>query len=737
MLYAFTRDEFDAMRQHGPLVTDVAGQSTTWRSTLTVGGSTSSVNVSFVSDTFFDVLGTRGMAGRLLTADDERARAGVAVIGAAMWNGVFAGRIDAIGDVVSLGGQPIRIVGVVPDRFRGVFGSFVVEPRDLAGAPQVWLPFSAGDAFPAAREALTHISAVARLAPGVSRPAAAEMFGNAARALSRSRTTGDARVQIWVRDVVLRSTGENPAEVAAMCSMFLAGPIVLLAIGCANVVNLRIARATARGQEWAIRLALGATERDVRRMLLIETTLLTALALGVAFVGVRVLIDRLAERYIGIPVVIDWRVVGASVAVAAAAVFVSGSLPARLVGRRVSTHLKRTAQAGGAHSRVRHALVVTQVALSVLLLTIGALFTRAFLVTAAAQPEGLDRVLVASVDLGAQGYDVSRARVFVDRLLARLEADSRFLAVGLSDRGVFTTLEAAVRVPDDDTRRSARLRRVTPGWFAAMDLTALQGRLFDATDRSGSVIVNKTMAQSIAGQTSVVGRSLLLRSLFAGADGTSVTSRPVQIVGVVADAIRDPIRPLEPVPFIYEPLWVDEASTVHIAVLPADPHEAPRWLQQALSSADPDLPWSRIEPATAALYERVDPSRSLAMATGALGAAALCLAAAGLFAVLSYGVALRTREIGIRMALGARGSDVRRLISRQAVWLTAAGLAVGLLLAMPLAHAIRAAFLGISPIDPVALGPTIAVLALSALAASWFPARRAAAIDPIRTLRAD
>jgi hypothetical protein len=264
----------------------------------------------------------------------------------------------------------------------------------------------------------------------------------------------------------------------------------------------------------------------------------------------------------------------------------------------------------------------------------------------------------------------------------------------------------------------------------------VEGRLLAASDPAGAIVVNETMAREIDPGGHAVGRTLLLRDAFFDPDGAPPAFDSVFVVGIVPDAVRDPINPLEPVPFVYRPL-LRTPQAIHLVARPDDAASGVAWIQEAISGIDPAVPWMRIEPATAALHERIDPSRSLAMAVNSLASIALWLSTAGLFAVLSYNVSLRTREIGVRMALGARAGDVRRLVTRQAVRLTLAGLAAGLALALPLAHAMRVVFLGISPFDPVALAPAMAILAASAVAAAWLPARRAAAVDPARTLRAD
>jgi hypothetical protein len=264
-----------------------------------------------------------------------------------------------------------------------------------------------------------------------------------------------------------------------------------------------------------------------------------------------------------------------------------------------------------------------------------------------------------------------------------------------------------------------------------MELVPRAGRLLAPGDRDDVAVVNESLAASLPPGSPVVGTTLLVRE-----GGGESAARPVTIVGVVPDSVRFYKRPLRPMPIVYR-----AASPLPLAftlAIRADqPMDLARDVSRAIADADPSLSFLRVETAGENLAREAGPSRFFALAVGTLGAVALVVAAGGLFAVMAYVVSLRTREFGVRMALGANAADIARLVFRQVSRLTLIGLAAGVALSAPLASVLRFVFLGLSPADPYAIVAVVTLLAAVAAVAGFVPARRAASVDPVRALRAD
>jgi ABC-type antimicrobial peptide transport system permease subunit len=295
----------------------------------------------------------------------------------------------------------------------------------------------------------------------------------------------------------------------------------------------------------------------------------------------------------------------------------------------------------------------------------------------------------------------------------------------------------------DEIRRGIATSYVIPEWFDAMNLRPLSGRLFTSHDRSGVAIVNETTARLLTQSGSPVGMSLSVQRLrrVAGAlvSRSEIVPVPVDVVGVVPDSVRRPDRPLNAVPWMYLPLsaLTDFPTAFTVFARTPQPGELAPDLSRLISDTDRRVPWTRVQTASEIFSTETSPTRSLAAGVGSSGLVALALAAAGLFAVLAYSVSLRSREIGIRMALGAAPRRVTSLVLRQAFRLTLIGILIGYALALPLASTIRVVFLGVSPFDPIAMVPVALALLVTAFVAAAVPARRAASVDPVAVLRAE
>ncbi|HYN05903.1 MAG TPA: ABC transporter permease [Vicinamibacterales bacterium] len=716
--------------------------------TIRIGDAVDSVMGRFVDGNYFDVLGTRPAAGRLLTPADDRLDADVAVISYDYWQKHFQGRHDAVGKSLVAGNRVLRIVGVTPAGFNPYRSGPLVQRSDPVNTPRVVFPLSLARAWPGAPAASdSWLALVARLTLGNSRKAGQEELRTAARALEAANPTIGRDLELILNDFVLPRGAVEPGEIATAFAVLLGGPLMLLAIGCANVANMRLSRATRRTHEFAVRRALGAGRARLVRLLLIEAGFVTLVSLAVSWTAARAIVHYYSETLLVVTVPFDNGVLSGAALVAAIVVVLSGLAPAWLVTRRSALHtLKQTAQAGGiAHSRLRAALVVVQVALSIVVLAIGSLFARSLQTVNGARPEVIDQLLVARIDLASQGYDSSAAAQFASTLLERLQQDARFGAVGIGTAELFGGSSQTVRLrlagATDEIKRGVVTSQVTPGWFGSMNLRPLSGRLFAANERTDVAVVNETTARLLTEAGSPVGLTVSVQRFrqIVGALHTRSEVSVAEIVGVVPDSVRGPNRPLYAVPWMYFPLdpRTDFPTMFTLFGRTSQPVELAPDLSRLITETDRGAAWTRVEPAAAIFAAETSPTRSLAAGVGSSGLVALMLAAAGLFAVLAYSVSLRSREIGIRMALGAAPRRVTGLVLRQAFRLTLTGIVIGYALALPLAHAIRVVFLGVSPLDPVALVPVGLALLLTACIAAAVPARRAASVDPVTVLRSE
>jgi predicted permease len=490
--------------------------------------------------------------------------------------------------------------------------------------------------------------------------------------------------------------GDVPLDIAIMLSLFLFVPLAVLAIGCANVANLQLARATARAREISVRLALGASRAAVVSLLVTEAGVLAVLA-GLVGLAATLVILKSIGAFVPLALGIDWRVLAFASTLVAAVVVLAGLAPAWLATRHaVGISQRQTAQAGGlGHSRLRRGLVGLQVALSLVLLVIGGLFGRSLQAMYEEAPAVVQELLAADVRFGEAGFnEADRARLLYE-LTTRLGGDGRIRGVAAAGRGVMRFQP----VLEERRESVVRARFVTPSWFQIMDVRPLAGRVVNDADESTGVVVNRQFAQNLLSPPgpgprdvvdvqTAVGQSLRVR------ESETDTPRLVRIVGVVPNAPRPPDPHDDPAVYLLMP--AAPPASLSVVVRTPNPEVMLPELRRTLSTIEPRLPWAELTTGQAMFARDVSPIRYLVLAVGGLGTVALLLAAAGLYAVMSYSVLLRRHEIGVRMAIGARPVDVTRLVLGQSLRLTAIGLAAGAL-----------------------------------------PARRAARIDPVRALRQD
>ena len=761
-----TRQYDEALRTPPAPVAGVAAEGTANLS-VRLGDETASVNAAFVSGNYFNVLGTSTDLGRLIAPDDETSAQPVVVVSRTFWRTQLGGTDDAVGRTIVVGDRSLQVIGVAPERFSGW-----AEPdieRGRSGI-QIWLPLSETHGWPGlpARDDVW-LTAIARHAAGVSRAQAEQALRGVETTLAALGPPRNAEHRHSVRLAALgQPPGSGPAELLAAMAAVLAAPLAVLLIGCANVANLRLARATERTRELAVRLSLGASRWQITRMLIVEIGIVAALATLAGWAGSRVMLAQVAGL-LPFPVMLDARVAVFSSALAAGVVVLSGLAPSWLVaGRLLTAGLRQTAQAGGlAHARLRNVLVGGQVALSIVLLVTGALFARSTALLLDSIPTVAAQLIVAELNLKSAGHDGASATVFARDLLNRLEREPRVRAAAVMDapllRGSYASWRTQ-RDPPDQWPRVVNIQRVSGAWFDAVDARLLAGRLPAAGDRPASaVVINETLARGMAIGGPAIGQTVSLRmtpdlaDALAGASpaprapsapaipgvgvkGPARVTLPVEIVGVVTDTIEHPRNVARG---RSEPrMYVTLAGEVPLSATLLVRAESPEWLlegglQRIIAATNPRAPWTQIETARTLLVREFGETLYFGLSVVGLGVVSLGLAMAGLYAIMVYVVSLRTREIGIRVALGARPGQVVALIVSHALRVVGAGAGVGLLVSVPVAYGLRAMFIGISPADPVAALSTVALLAVTALVASLLPARRAARVDPIQAIRED
>jgi len=724
---------FDFLRAHGPAIASVAGHiDQTFP--VRVGDEVINASGAFVSGDYFKTLGTQPVAGRLLTSGDEERQTPAAVVGERFWRLHLGGSPDALGRVVTIAGHDLRIVGVAPSGFPGTDISNLSEgwtPLEL------WLPLSLARGWPGMKDE-AFVGVAVRHAAGATR---AQVEKDLAVSLAQMEAAGPYK-DLAPMATPLGHGIQDTADIAAGLAMLLAGPLALLAIGCANVADLQLARSLERTRELSVRLSLGATRGRIVRLLAFESALIAIGAVGAAWLGTHVLL-RYVSGLFPLPVQTDWRVLGVAAVLALVACLVSGVAPAwRVASRLQLAGLKQTPQSGARpHTRLRHTLVAVQVALSLTLLVVSALLGRTFLRMAELIPAHASEVLLATVNLQQSQLDEPASKRLAEQLIDRMGADPRVRAVAVSSNAdIFAREEWRYQNVGDtpEVRQFARVQRVSPDYFNAVGALAIAGRTLTAADAgTAAIVVNAELARLLeADGRPAVGRMLTLKRLVVQRGQVDIPPVDAQIVGVVPNGFQRPDRP-DPDRDIYIPLGatLPFEFTMYLRADDAAALGAP--LRQALSSLEPR--GASLESTTVLdrLRRESSPIRYMGLAAGGLGVVALLLAMAGLYAVVAYVVSLRTREIGVRMAIGASRADIARLVVRQAARLVMVGALAGLAITLPLTYALRSLFIGISPFDPLAFIPMMLALVVVSALASFVPARRAASIDPVSAIRAD
>lgn len=687
----------------------------------------------------FSTLGVSAAIGRVFATDDAVVgRDRVVVLTDALWRNRFDADPNILERHLRLDGEDYRVIGVMPAGF--------MFPRVEAGAI---VPFSfAPEQLVDDQRGVNYSAIVGRLAPGAT---IAQVEAQAAAVVTRNierAGPGDGESYAsWVADTGLRFgaqplreqlSGSNADEL-----ILLQGAVALvLLIALANVANLLLTRLSSRQGELAVRSALGASRADVARQLLIEASILAALGavfgVGVAWFGMRaVASSSLLPAWAHFA--IDWRTLAFTLLVTIVACVVFALAPALASTRNApQTTLREAGRSHGGRTarRVRAMLVVVQLALAVALLAGAGLLLRSFANAARQDPGFRSDVLTAHLALPKATYpaDAAQARG-LRRMLDALRSLPGVENVGATTRLPFSGenggLVFRIEGRSDESLPNAALRSVDENFFAALRIPVLRGRVFttaDWNDRTHGVVVDETFVQRYFPNGDAIGKRITL--------GSGIGGDAYPIIGVVGNVKHFNMAAPNTRPTFYFDLGERPNDSIYVAVRSTDTSPAfVDAMRAAVRAVDPEQPLFNIATLDQRIAASLTGRRVPVQLLGIFAIASLLLAALGIYAVLAFGVEQRTGEIGLRMAIGADASHVRRAVLADGGRLIGVGLSIGLLAAIAVGFALRSRLFGVDPVDPFSLAAVAGVLGVCALLACWLPAERAARLDPLVALR--
>lgn len=727
------------------------------------GDEARAMSVELVTGDYFQVLGVPAALGRALSPDDDRPGAApVVVISAAFWSAAFDADPDAVGRTLRIGARPYTIVGVAPAPFGGMNAPVLT--------PALWMPVAwVDDVQPVVlessrrspgatrleRRGVRWMFVKGRLREGETAVGAAADLNGVMRALEEAYPGSNEGFRVTVvptGDVATHPMIEGRLRAGAVSLLVLMGLVLLIV--CANVAGLLLERASGRRREMGLRLALGATRGRLVRQLLAESTVLSLLGAAGGVALAWGLLEGLGaiRAPLLVPVALDLslngRMLGLSIAVALGAGVAAGLMPA-WTGTRSSV---LGALAGGAPTwsiggrrwSPRHALVTIQIAVSLVLLVMAGLLARNLAAASRADPGfSPEAVAAVTVGLGLVGYDGDEAARFLERAQERVRAMPGVQAVARASRGPLSVNFTRVGVgPAEWTEPEATTVPLVPvemavvgaGYFDALGVPVLAGRPFDdavdAADSPPVAIVNEAFARRFWPAGGAVGRRIR----------TGMGASTMEVVGVVRDyRVRSLQEP--PTPYVHfaasqRPGFMVSA-TVLLARTRGDADALAATMQRELRRIDPDVVFWQGLTLRDNVAAQLLPVRLLSAMLGAAGMVAVWLAALGLYGVIAHAVVRRTREIGIRMALGATPRDVLGLVARQGAFSVAVGAAVGAALAFAAARATAGVLFGVDVADPWAWGGAVVTLAAVGGLAHALPARRAVRVAPAAALRVE
>ena len=754
---SFSRSAYETLRTQLSRDVDLFAFADLYRANVAVDGRPESAAAQIVSGNFFDVLGVRPAAGRLLGAADDRADAPpAAVLGYDIWVRRFGGSLDVIGRPLVLNGVSFTVAGVLPKDFRGTmqvgqtldvivpmaFYAPVTHSDEDPGNPNFWWVLMMGRLKGGARIDNVQPTADAVLKQTV----AAAKPDLKPDALPRMIVEPGDRGQTEVRGSLV-----EPLQV-------LAGVVaIVLLVACANVASLLLARGKARSRELAVRCAIGAARGRIVRQLLTEGVLLGTIAsvLGLAAAGWltgALLPAVVADAEVDLTFALDGRILAFTTLLAVVCSIGFGLLPALRSADAQITNALQDGSRGSVSGRRRFgasgSLVVVQVALSMLLVTAAGLLALSAGRLLRVNP-GFDarNVLMFSVDTSLNGYDQARSKAFLDSALDRLRAIPGVSNVSLSSHRLVANSSvisnarpAGTPAPARDSAEAqtfsqthrAYMLWVDEDFLSTMRIPLLRGRWLSRSDSNGAprvVVVNAALARQLFGTEDVVGRRIVT--------GLSPKPAEIEIVGVAPNAIytsiKQPDLPIAYVPFRQGPAF---GATFELKTA-GEPTAVTAAAREALQAIDPTLPIFNVRTMEDQVLHSLRRERLLARLALILGGVALALSAIGLYGLLAYAVTRRTPEIGVRIALGAERGTVRWMVLRQSLVLVSAGLAIGIPAAAASARFLESMLFELQPREPRVFAAAALVMMAVGLAAAYVPALRASRIDPITALRQD
>jgi len=709
--------------------------------TLAAEGAPERVEGARVSWSLFATLGVAPQLGRSFSAEEDRLGGPrVAILSHGLWQRRFGADPGIVGRAVSFDGEPHTVVGVLPDGFRLDF--------QVADA-EIYTPIALDGKDSIEERGMHYLGIVGRLKGGVLAAQAQAELAALAERLAQAYPDSNTG-----RTVAVVPLHEEIVGDARRGLLVLLGAVALvLLVSSANVANLLLARATEREREVAVRSALGAGRRRLGRQFLTESLLLAlaggVLGLCIASWGVGALAAQApADLPRAADIQLDLRVLGFTFAVSILTGLLFGMVPA---WRSARTPLTLALNEGGRGSggprrqRARSVLIVAEVAISLVLLVGAGLLLRSLdrilRVDPGFDPEG---VLTASIRLPESKYATAQSyAALYERLVARVAALPGVQAAGIAtplpvNNDVWGTSFVRLDRPEPapGERISAHYKSVTPGYFAALRIPLRAGRLLDDRDRRGAaraILVSQALARRAFPDEDPLGKQVRFGvSVDETDDGAAW-----EIVGVVADTAVNRLED-EPQPAFYVSAWHQPIEGTSLVVRSAsDPLSLAEALRREVQALDPELPVHRIRTMSELVSASVAQRRFQALLLAAFAGVGLALAAIGLYGVMAFSVSQRTREIGIRMALGAQGRGVLRLVIGQGLALVIVGVALGLAVALAFSRVLAGLLFRVSATDPAIFAIVPALLLLTALVASYPPARRATRVDPLTALRCE
>jgi putative ABC transport system permease protein len=689
----------------------------------------------FASDGFFDVYTVRPALGRaFLPAENAPGGERVAIISNAFWQSHFGSRPDAIGQALTLDGVSHKVIGVMPATFRFSWDE-----------PVFWAPLTK-DIYGGPR-GRRNLNVAARLKPGVTLATARAEMETITRRLEAAYadTNGGVRANV---ESLTKMIGDGPRD---SMNVLMAIVAFVLLIACANVANLQLARATGRANEVAIRTAMGAGRGRIIRQALTESIMVSlmggVLGFGLSYAGAKLLLSSIPSRIHPINAnYVDGTALAFTAAIAILTGVISGLAPAFQISRvNVNETLKEGGRSGagsGARAGLRNVLVVAEISLAVMLLLAAGLLVKSFVRLQQVSPGfRTDNLLTAHVWLPESRYPKPELRALffrdlVERVgaLPGIEAAAATTALPMANRGAIGNFVIEGRpAPVAGHEPVAGMRSITPGYFQALGIPLRKGRHLTEQDKEGALqvaIINDHMArQHFAGEDPIGKR------IKWGRDPQS-SAQWLTIVGVAGNT-RLSSQDERPLPEMFAPVGQAPplGMTLAIRTRSADPALVVAAVRGELRRMDPDQPITAIRSMGSIIEESITISKHVTIMTAIFAGIAALMAAMGIYGVISYSVAQRTHELGIRMALGAGSTSVLRLVLRQAMWVVGIGLAIGVPGAAAITGLLKAFLFGVDARDPLTFVVVPVLLAAVALVASALPARRATRVDPVIALR--